>query len=873
MLGSRVLPCVGSLVVALAALADPAPLSGVVTGEGGNAIAGARVVIWTGNTINDVPLLCPSCYADCGRAEKTDQAGGFTFEGVDDAVAFRLVIVADGHHPLHTPYVTPGQEPRAFTLRPREAVGEESRLIRGRVVDAEGRAVADAMVEPRMWWFEGGRRGGSFLEGSDPFAFTGDDGRFEIAAGSPVHGAMLVVEGPVLAPRNIDLVRSGRPLEEQPDITLYNGVSVNGRLVGADGEPLAGVTLNLQSIERRWDRFYGPVTYGTDERGRFSFQNVPASTPVEIIGGMVELRGHGVPEVRRVTTGDNDTTIDVGDIHLEPGYTIRGRVVVSDGKPLPEDGRKVEFGARGDLQRADIADDGTFVLENVPADEVSMSVQMPGYHISRWNPNRDQNNSGLQGAVRGDIDDYVVLLEPGREPRQPFSHAFRNGEHVPELRGIDEPLPELVGGRLRGVSIDPRAGDAEGWKVYPWFASVTLPEDTTNDNPRTIEVTASDPARPYLPAERWTIEATQEMASLSWPEALADARVLRIELRQGGLQAVELVDAGSSSMGRFVLHAPQQAGEANVAMGRVVDASGQPVAHARVTTKAFWKENMGRSPWPGGTRLTETDANGHFAISAADAYDRVQVRVSADGHAEQGFDLAPDQPRRDLALPASVALTLVAHDTRGRPARHAVATLWRHDGMQSWTVADLAKADDAGVIAFEHAPADEKLQVVIEDAAQGERSAWGAVVIEPIEGEAHDLGVVAASETATITGQLVALGELRLDQRPAVELHRMATGERFTARPGDDGAFGFPPVPAGEVYALTYHGPGYLHPAHRATIQGFASGCTAVGGTLHGDLHLRLMVEPTWDGGPTPPFVGQDPGRPLTSVSGARRAR
>lgn len=873
MMAARALAVMGALMVTMAAIADPAPLSGSVTGKDGQPIGGARVVIWTGNAINDVPLLCPSCYADCGRAETTDGDGSFTFEDVDDQVAFRMVIVAEDHHPLHTQYVTPGQDPRTFTLQPREAVEEPSRLIRGRVVDAQGRPVADAMVEPRLWWFDAGRRGGSHLDGSDPFAFTGDDGRFELAAGSPVHGASLHVEGPVLSPRFVNLVRSGLPLDEQPDITLHTGVSVNGRLVGADGQPLPGVTLNLQSVDRSWERFFGPVTYGTDDRGRFSFQNIPANTPIEIIGGMVELRGHGMPEAKRLTTGDNDTTIDVGDIHLEPGYTIRGRVVLSDGEPLPKNGRKVEFVARGAHQRAEIDDDGSFVLENVPTGEVSMAVQMPGYHISRWNPNRDQNNRGIIGTVSGDIDDYVVLLEPGREPRQPFSHAFRNGDHVPELRGIDEPLPELVGGRPRAVSIDPRVGNAEGWKRYRWFAAVTLPEDTTADNPRTIEVTASDPTRPYLPAEQWTIEAIREQASLRWPDGLADARVLRFELRSGDLHTSELVDAGSTNMGRFVLHAPQEAGEANVSLGRVVDAQGRPIAGARVVPKAFWLQNTGRTPWPGGTRLTETDELGNFAISATDAYDRVQVRVLAPGHADQVFDLAPDQPRRDLALPGPSMISLTAHDAKGRPARHAVATLWRHDGMQSWTIAGLATANDAGELNFEHAPGGEPLRVIIEDAAEGAATAWSAVSIEPIEGGLHDAGLAAASETATITGQLVATDLRTLDQRPALVLHRMATGDRFTVRPTNDGAFAFPPVPAGEAYAVTYHGPGYLHPAHRATIQGFAPGATAVGGTVRGDLHLRLFIQPTWDGGPAPQFVGQDQTRPLAGITEPGRIR
>ncbi len=872
MWGCRVRSVVGSFVLSAAALADPAPISGVVTSEAGGTIDGARVVIWTGEAINEVPLLCPSCYADCGRAETTDQAGAFTFDEVDDEVAFRLVIVADGHHPLHTPYVTPGQEPRTFQLRPREAVEDPARLIRGRVVDAEGRPIADAMVDPQLWWFEG-RRGGSYLEGSDPFAFTGADGRFELAAGSPVHGAMLHIEGPVMAPRYVELVRSGLPPEDQPDITLHTGVTVNGRLVGTDGQPLPDVTLNLRSVSRFIGVYYGPVTYGTDENGRFSFQNVPANMAVEIVGGMVELRGHGVPEATLLTTGDNDTTSDVGDIHLEPGHTIRGRVVLSDGKPLPPNGRKIEFGARGDLQRADVGDDGSFVLENVPAGEASMSVQMPGYHISRWNPNRDQVNRGLIGTVTGNIDDFVVLLEPGLERQQADWHRFRTGEHVPTLRGIDEPLPQAVGGRLRAITIDPRVASAEGWKNQPWHATVTLAADTTPDTPRTIDVSASDPTRPYLPAQQWTIEAMHELVGLQWPEEFGDARVLRFELREGENHADTIVDRGFPGMSRFVLHEPQQAGEANVSLGRVLDASGQPIASAHVTPVAYWKHSTGRSPWPGGTRMTATDDQGRFGVSATEGYDRVQVRVSAPGHADQQFDIVPDEQRRDLVLAPSAALLMIALEAAGDPARHAVATLWRQNDSRLWTVIDFAMADRAGSITFEQAPSGERLQVIIEDAAADSNTAWSVVEVDPIKAKSHDLGEMRAVQTALITGQLVARHDVDLWERPAIVLLRAATGERFTVWPDDQGQFAFPPVPAGDAYALTYHGPGYLHPAHGATIQGFAAGSTAVGGRLEGDTFLRLMIEPTWDGGESPQFVGQDRSRPFTSVFGRGQTR
>ena len=846
---------------------EPAPLSGVVVGPDEEPVPGARVVIWTGSAINDVPLLCPSCYADCGRAERTDALGEFTFEDVDDEVAFRLVIVAEGHHPLHTGYVTPGEAAGTFTLQPREPVVDEARLVRGRVVDAQGRPVADAMVTPRMWWQDGGRSGGSHLDGSDPFAFTGADGRFELAAGRPVHGAALYVQGPVLAPTHVDLVRSGLALEQQPDITLHIGAMVNGRLIGTDGRPLAGVTLNLQSVDRTGGRAYGPVTYGTDDLGRFSFQNVPANTKIEIFGGMEALRGHGVPEPTVLTTAPDDAVSEVGDIRLQPGYTIRGRVVTSDGKPLPAVGRKANLGARADLQRVEIADDGSFAFENVPEGRVTISMQLPGYFISRWNPNRDQNNRSIRGAVVGDLDDFVVLMEPGIEPWQANGHGLRSGERVPTLRGIDEPLPAIVGGRLATVSIHPQADDATGWPEYPWHASLLLPVGTSADNPRAIEVSASDPTRPYLPAARWTLEATRDVVGLSWAEAFPDARVLAFEVADGDQRTRRLVDRGGVGMRAFVVHEPQEAAGEHLALGRVLDASGAPVAGARVTPMAFWQGGTGRLPWPGGTRLTATNEHGTFGVGASEPYDRVQVRVLAPGHPEQVFDMVTKAGRQDIDLRRPARLTLTAHGRTGEPAGHAVATLWRRDQTMRWYVQAVAHADKSGRVVFESAPTGEGLRVIIEDSARGGTALWGVVEIDPIQGEAHDAGIAKALAPATITGQLVARVSLALAERPALVLHRLATDERLTVRPDDDGTFVFPPVPAGEAYAISYHGPGYLHPAHAATVQGFAAGCTAVGGRLGGDTHLRLLVQPTHDGGPTPQFVGQQFDKPLSSVA------
>ncbi len=664
--------------------------------------------------------------------------------------------------------------------------------------------------------------------------------------------------------------------EDQPDITLFTGTTVAGHLVGTDGEPLAGVTLDLQSVDRRFNRFYGPVTYGTDDQGRFRFENVPANTRIEIFGGMEELRGHGVPQPVMLTTGDNDTTIDAGEIQLEPGYTIRGRVITSDGRPLPAEGRKANLGARADALRVDTAEDGAFVFENVPAGLASMSVQLPGYHISRWNPIRDQNNRRIAGTISGDVDEYSILMDPGIDRPLVDVYTLRTGEIVPIFRGLEEVEAQAfraLGALPKAVRIEPGAPDAQGWQTWPRSVQLRLPEDTSAESPSEVTLTIEDPIRPYLPAIEERISVTHELWSVPWPHAFLDARVLRFSARSDGLQDTAILGATNQTFETLVLHEPQEPAGEHRAIGRVLDMLGQPIPGACIIPESFWKNGTGQYPWPGGTRLTLSRDDGAFEIGAHEAYEHVRVRVKAPGHAPQAFDLSADSPSRDLRLRAPVRLTANANAVDGASAPHTPATLWQRNLAQYWSIVDARFTNEHGRVTFEHAPSGEPLQILF--GGEEGQPLWPALELEPIEAGDRaidfDAGTVQAVEGAVVSGQLVTVAAAVLQERPALVLHRLSTEELKTGRPVEDGSFAFAPVAAGEPYVLSVHGPVVLHHAQPSIIMAFAPGATAIGGRLEGRTHVRLLVNALEAGEPSPQFANQQPGLPLRSFD-TRRA-
>ena len=148
--------------------------------------------------------------------------------------------------------------------------------------------------------------------------------------------------------------------------------------------------------------------------------------------------------------GDNGSTLDVaaikGDLNLERGFTVFGRVILSDGKPVPK-GSRVNLVRAGcvDNQIVEIGGNGEFAICDVPRDECGLNVLGPpmdamlfynDYHLSDLNGSLQlQRRSELIGQVNGDTT-LTILIDPGRTLPWPMPDTI---EEVKKLRArLDE---------------------------------------------------------------------------------------------------------------------------------------------------------------------------------------------------------------------------------------------------------------------------------------------------------------------------------------------------------------------------------------------------------------------------------------------------
>ena len=95
----------------------------------------------------------------------------------------------------------------------------------------------------------------------------------------------------------------------------------------------------MVQINRNVEGYLGHFEFGTDRDGRFAFANIPPMQDWYLYGLMDSLKGSGSIPVRTVKTGAHGSTLDVGDIEVQPGYRLTGRLVLADGKPVPPETR------------------------------------------------------------------------------------------------------------------------------------------------------------------------------------------------------------------------------------------------------------------------------------------------------------------------------------------------------------------------------------------------------------------------------------------------------------------------------------------------------------------------------------------------------
>jgi hypothetical protein len=362
-------------------LAKGAAIDGIVKdGTTGKPAAGVRVEARRGD-IRPTALLDPEAMVS---AATTDAKGAFHIEGLANQV-HTVSAVARGYGRAHTSASPSGRRVELFLF--------PGSSIRGVVRDAAGKPIPGVAVRA-----EGAMR---FRRLQAPQ--TSDaSGRYELLGLEPgVYRVLAHHKDYALG------VAPGVVVERQADVDLdlrlEPGVTVTGRLVNEDSRPVAG-HIAPQEISGEGGLWTLGDILSTDAGadGKFKLEHVPSGEHALA----ATARGFGP---KRIDVSAGARPVDVGDVVLEPGGTIRGRVRDKAGNPIGGAQLTAFARLRGGLPAEAASEpDGTFVLAGLQGGSFQVTARASGYGEARATAALGAENLDVVMEPAGAITGLVV---------------------------------------------------------------------------------------------------------------------------------------------------------------------------------------------------------------------------------------------------------------------------------------------------------------------------------------------------------------------------------------------------------------------------------------------------------------------------------
>lgn len=312
---------------------------------------------------------------------RTDAAGGHVFRGLPERRIWELSTTAEGHErSIEEVHVTPGSR-TLHVVRLREGAG-----LRIRVRNAEGLPVSGAKVKVEFDPSSGARGESGQLPFRAKTDGAGLAGFSELPAGE---AELRVQHVDYLSHRGKARISTGETKEL--DVMLERGLEITGRVVDAEGRPVAGAWVSLL-------RDYAQKVMGFD---------VVSFIGEDLIGMAVEEEGVRCDADGRFVLGglarDDRVNLMAGadgflpaklgplepgsgghEFRLRKSASVTGRVVDQEsGEPVPDFEamctRVSWFVFDRPLGRVRGSQDGSFVLSGLPRGRMTLRVRAKGH--------------------------------------------------------------------------------------------------------------------------------------------------------------------------------------------------------------------------------------------------------------------------------------------------------------------------------------------------------------------------------------------------------------------------------------------------------------------------------------------------------------
>ncbi len=298
------------------------------------------------------PVAAAAVTAGAGTSAVTDHRGQAVLEPLPAQTRIELTTRADGHLAAVEAVPPPFPEQLRVTL-------ERAFVVQGRLVDARGVPAAGGTVRIE--------NGSSYR---DETLLPGGEFELELLPGQPVG---LVLRSPVTTELRL-AVESGQPgeLRQLGDLSAPPGIRAHGRIVRADGSPVAGARIwcprpSEQGDVVAWvhrDFIEGRSAHD----GSFELAGLPERP------ALLRFDAPGLARLHRLLQPERDAAVaDLGELVMGEGATVRVFTHEAVGG-----GALARVDLRGGWLEPDMltaaVSDGEAVVRHVPAGEVTITV-------------------------------------------------------------------------------------------------------------------------------------------------------------------------------------------------------------------------------------------------------------------------------------------------------------------------------------------------------------------------------------------------------------------------------------------------------------------------------------------------------------------